>query len=468
MCGIYGIINTKPRKFDYSTFCTLGIANDARGGDSCGIFIDGEVEYGVGTEKYFQVHFTESPLLKNTKKAHIVLGHDRKASVGGVSEATAQPVVIRDKTGAVRFVMIHNGTIYNYEELAKKYIPNVDIKGMTDSQVLARIFYYKGYECLSEYYGGAAFVAVDYRQPQPLIVMWRGASKKTKWMKDPEEERPLWFVYNKTKGELVFSSIPVYLEALRPGEKVYHPVANALVKYNLDDGEVYIHSQYSRDEVYQTRKETVTTYGGGDYGQQSTLFPKTTTNIYGTGTSYNNTSYTNKYLEEDIKENTYRVRYSKEALHGRQRITKYGKLYGEKEKSEYAVYEVYFFAGVALRNKKYYKFLEYMRKRAKLTAKEFLEKYPNMVRFFSVDQIFSKNGKLVKATKVDRYEIYTGPYQHLGQVWVYDVKDGEIVKESDGRDKRVSGEYETSFKALNQTDGVVISKIQNVCKSLMK
>ena len=36
MCGIWGIVNTRPRKFDYTTFCTLGIANDTRGGDSCG------------------------------------------------------------------------------------------------------------------------------------------------------------------------------------------------------------------------------------------------------------------------------------------------------------------------------------------------------------------------------------------------------------------------------------------------
>ena len=39
MCGIAGIINKTPREFDYSTFCTLGIANDARGGDSCGVFM---------------------------------------------------------------------------------------------------------------------------------------------------------------------------------------------------------------------------------------------------------------------------------------------------------------------------------------------------------------------------------------------------------------------------------------------
>ena len=54
MCGIFGIINKVEAPFDYSTFCVLGINNDSRGGDSCGVFIDQEVEYGVDKEKLFK------------------------------------------------------------------------------------------------------------------------------------------------------------------------------------------------------------------------------------------------------------------------------------------------------------------------------------------------------------------------------------------------------------------------------
>lgn len=465
MCGIFGILNTKKRKFDFPTFCTLGIANDTRGGDSCGIFVDGDVEYGVGTNKYFQVHFTSSALLKKTKTAQIVLGHDRKASVGSISEATAQPVVLKDKTGKTRYVLIHNGTVYNYEELAKKYIPDVDIKGLTDSQVLARIFYYKGYDCLSEYYGGAAFVAVDYRQPEPLILMWRGASKKTTYSKEDEEERPLWFVYDKEKGELVFSSISTFLEALRPGAVVYQPKANNLVKYNLEDGEVYIHSEHKRDDVSQSRKiETVTSYYKGSSYNYGAYTPGTGVSGFGKksslGTSFE-TSYC-KFLEEIFADNLYRDRTSKEVLHGKQRVSKYGKLHGEKEKADYGAYEIYFFAGVALRGKKYFKFLDYMRKRVKLTAPDFLEKYPNIVRFFSVDQLYKKNGKWVKATKPDAWELYTGTFQPLGQAWVYRIESG------DQKDPKVIGDHVTPFGSLTKADGVIISKIQGLCKSLMK
>ena len=84
MCGIFGIINPKEMKFDSVTFNMLGFHNDSRGGDSCGIFIDGKFEYGTDKLKLYQNFYATSKLLKTTKKCKIALGHCRKASVGGV------------------------------------------------------------------------------------------------------------------------------------------------------------------------------------------------------------------------------------------------------------------------------------------------------------------------------------------------------------------------------------------------
>ena len=53
MCGIFGFIGQRQKPFDKRAFVTLGVANDARGGDSCGIFIDGQYEYGVDKLKLF-------------------------------------------------------------------------------------------------------------------------------------------------------------------------------------------------------------------------------------------------------------------------------------------------------------------------------------------------------------------------------------------------------------------------------
>ena len=94
MCGLFGIINKQNQAFDKRAFYTLGVNNDSRGGDACGVFIDGKVEYGTGNKKLFQDFFLDSPLLKETQKCQIALGHCRKASIGGTADNLAQPCVI--------------------------------------------------------------------------------------------------------------------------------------------------------------------------------------------------------------------------------------------------------------------------------------------------------------------------------------------------------------------------------------
>ena len=201
------MISKKPKSFNKRAFCTMGARNDSRGGDSCGVFIDGQVEYGVDKEKLFISFFRGSKVLNQVTDCKVALGHCRKASVGKVSLETAQPVVLYNDSGAVDYVLIHNGTIHNYKELAKKYIPEIDIDGLTDSQVMTRIFYHKGYDALDEYMGGAVFVIHDYRIDKTLI--FKGSSKKYSTSKDPEEERPLFYCWH--NGRFVFSSIAIVL-----------------------------------------------------------------------------------------------------------------------------------------------------------------------------------------------------------------------------------------------------------------
>lgn len=247
MCGLFGIITTKPTKLDKKAFNVLGIENDTRGGDSCGIFIDGQVEYGVNENKYYSNFFKNSNLLKNTKKCSIALGHCRKASVGVINEMTAQPVVLTDDDGKVEFVVMHNGTIYNYKELAQKYIPEINITGLTDSQVMARIFYYKGYDVLNEYYGGAVFVIVDYREKEPKILLWKGASKQNNACLTKTEERPFKFTVSNNK--FIFSSLSTYLEVFSD-DVVYTLVPNNLIE--VSEGDVYSVAEYKRDDVTQS------------------------------------------------------------------------------------------------------------------------------------------------------------------------------------------------------------------------
>ena len=107
----------------------------------------------------FEDFFWDSELLNNVTTAKIALGHDRKASVGGITLEKAHPIIIEEDVPVaegeeprkeIKFVMVHNGTIYDYEALAKKYIPDIDVKGMSDSQVIARILYYAGFDFTDE------------------------------------------------------------------------------------------------------------------------------------------------------------------------------------------------------------------------------------------------------------------------------------------------------------------------------
>lgn len=265
MCGLFGIISKEKVTVDKRVLATLGFMNDVRGGDACGLFIDGQVEYGTeGDDVKFFNFFKKSELFKSSNKASIVLGHCRKASVGGKSADKAQPIVIKED-GEIKFVLLHNGTIKNYTELAKKYIPDENITGLSDTQVMAKIFYLAGFDCLGEYNGGAVFVIADYRGESPKVYLWRGCSKDYKYSKEPTYERPLFIV--KFNNRLAFSSIGEGLECLYPDLEVQTIQPNTLVSF--ENGKLHIERKFDRSECVQT-PTTYTTYGG--YGDDRDFY----------------------------------------------------------------------------------------------------------------------------------------------------------------------------------------------------
>lgn len=271
MCGLFGIINSEPKTLDKRAFLTLGVNNDTRGGDSCGVFIDGQIEYGYDKLKLFADFWSTSELIKNTSKCTIAMGHCRKASVGGVGirEEKAQPVVLRNEDGKIDFVLTHNGTIKNYEELAKKYIPDVNISGLTDSQVMARIFYHAGYDVLGEYIGAGVFITADYRGEKPVMHFFKGESKQYPSSVNTSEERPLYFVQQ--GKSFVYSSISDFLYTLFPGITVYRTNGNLLC--TLRNNELVTIKGYDRSGLYQSQYTSNnnnnrhnTNYGHQNYG----------------------------------------------------------------------------------------------------------------------------------------------------------------------------------------------------------
>lgn len=333
MCGIFGMISKKPKPFNKRAFCTMGARNDSRGGDSCGVFIDGLVEYGVDKRKLFINFFRDSLILNSVTECQIALGHCRKASVGNVSIETAQPVVLYNEKNEIDYVLIHNGTIYNYKELAKKYIPEIDIEGLTDSQVMARIFYHAGYDALDEYYGGAVFVIHDYRINKSFV--FKGCSGKYVKSVNVEEERPLYYCWH--NGRFIFSSILETIYAFYYEETVYSLPCNKLLVIRGDKLKTV--QEYKRDKVCQS-KQTVTypalsaqTYYADGYGYGGYY-----------GSSANMSCYKIKFDGENY------CNQKDELMHGVYFVTAYGYCYPKRETGESWHTKVAFFMGKLLKH----------------------------------------------------------------------------------------------------------------------
>lgn len=407
MCGIFGIINTKKSPFDYTTFSVLGINNDSRGGDSCGVFIDGQVEYGTDKQKLFEDFMYDSVLVQTTEECHIALGHCRKASVGKVSLETAQPVCLYNSNNEIEYVLMHNGTIHNYEELAKKYIPEIDIKGMTDSQVMARIFYHKGYDALGEYNGGAVFVIVDYRKENPIVLMWKGASPKYSTSKEMEEERPLYI--SRDKNELVFSSISKYLPALRPYNELKTLPVNCLIGYGQN--KLIKIKEYDRSNCQQHKKCNVIYYSNGGFDDGDDLFPKYTVS---------------QFIAPDHMKYIYKVNGI--PINGKFWLSGYGTLFKNKPTYANNAVEMCFFEGIPIPNEDAYNLIVKNCKKSSLDPVDFVILFENIIRYMSYDQVYlDENNKCVKATSPTTCIDFTGSHQFIGASQIRNYTHGMMI-----------------------------------------
>ena len=251
-CGIGGYIGNNFNKYKFNI---LGLYNDSRGGDSCGIFINNDgvnsVHYGHDKTKLYK-NFVELGGLKdvNLEAPNFALLHCRKASVGGISLATAQPVVIRDENEEIVFSMIHNGTLINYKEFAVKY--DVDFMlSETDSQIFCKTVFKAGYKVLSEYDGAGAFVFWDKRDGDDTIKVFKGASLFYENDTALYIERPLFCIND--KNSYWFSSMPESLEFINDTNSKIEPVkSNTLI--TIKNGKVIGEDKINRSDRKQSDK----------------------------------------------------------------------------------------------------------------------------------------------------------------------------------------------------------------------
>lgn len=405
MCGIFGVIHKETKPLNKTFFNVLGINNDSRGGDSCGVFIDHRLEYGVDKNKLYSSFMSSSDTLKEVTECKVALGHCRKASIGVISLDTAQPVVVSKDT-KTSLVLIHNGTLWNYKELAEKYIKGQNIEGLTDSQVLALIIDSAGFQVLSDYIGGAAFVAVDYSEDEnnPPVYMFKGKSKNCDSACSTEtEERPLYILYKK-EGDIWFSSILNYLTAYKEdGDRIGTITENTLHKFTKNGVEKY---PYSRKNAYQSKPYNnlySTTKWYDKYSEEDGtdwVYNDTTreweNSIWCKKSAFKSTmgkpiwiskpvSTFQNFLYQDWDCKFYELG---KPLHGGFVVSSYGYLYPEsrsvdKESTNHYA-NMWFYEGVLLYNKKCFDVLNELADYIKVTSKKFMESYTDIIYLHSI------------------------------------------------------------------------------------
>lgn len=268
MCGIAAWSGSDPKNFDRNKFIILGIWNETRGTDSCGMSVDGVVRKGVNNNKVFR-DFVAGTEIPNPELHPTVIAHTRKSSVGLKTKENAHPFSFNDETDSyTQFIGCHNGTLYNYEELADEYgiaksckrtiisthgVKSESIRHKVDSEILLEILQNTDdYSVLEKYNGGAALVWYDTDEPN-VMYCYHGKSKRyTNGL--AVEERPLYF-YQETPNSLYVSSIEESLWALCPSDDLDNiKEFDHNFVYKITDGDVSTAEKIpvNRSEAFQS------------------------------------------------------------------------------------------------------------------------------------------------------------------------------------------------------------------------
>jgi len=130
MCGIVGIIGNQ----DAKEILLKGLEKlEYRGYDSAGIALSNEDGVEVFKEKGRIADLRS--IVDETVFADTGIGHTRWATHGVPSRLNAHP----HKSASGRFTIVHNGVIENYDLLKKEYLPNVEMKSDTDTEVVIQL-----------------------------------------------------------------------------------------------------------------------------------------------------------------------------------------------------------------------------------------------------------------------------------------------------------------------------------------
>lgn len=194
MCGIVGMVikgKTGMTTTNENIFEQMVYANTLRGDDSTGVIaVERDSSFHIVKDAspgyWFMPQYDATQVSKDMwVRGKAIIGHNRKKTIGGVSDETAHPFVEGDD-----FAMVHNGTLYNHRALADT---EVDSQALT--KVLAAAFENEDYQTtLEETLGkvNGAYAVAMYDQRHNRVRLLRN------------KERPMSMV--ETKDAIFFAS----------------------------------------------------------------------------------------------------------------------------------------------------------------------------------------------------------------------------------------------------------------------
>jgi len=234
-CGLAGFYPKPGKQGDIEKIFMMGIMNEQRGTDNCGMTIGNERFTGLkglATARDF-INIKGAALRKVNLKNKAMIFHTRKSSFGSSQETNVHPFIL--ETDNKYFVLAHNGVLRTEHELKRDFFPDVPhIELSIDSHYLlhglARAHYsdvdrdafikaYKGDAALL-YYTNNTFHA------------WKGGHNNI-------EERPMYYI--ETPEGWYFCSIDTTLMVLWQDSYEVHEVENnQLVSFIKANGRIKI------------------------------------------------------------------------------------------------------------------------------------------------------------------------------------------------------------------------------------